>query len=627
MVDIIRRKNAQVQAEDVSAVGKATVSMINSIGSAVADAGSAIESAYEKHQKQKLKEQKYQEQVQENIYKAQEKIRADEQKAFDASDKIVAADMAGRLKNDLLRWNLEQRQNNPNFIGTAEHEKRMRDEYTRLSDKYGAGLGEAGRSEFTNRTQSAVNEFISNDVKWAYQQKLKKGEESAKQIAQTMNQTAGMYGANGDVEGFKQAHEESRQALKDYVSDVAPKGAKPALYEADKNSVVDFLMGMAETDPEKARAIMDNPELFKQIVPEDMLQNVNDIMRDTKTRDLNDKLTLVNFDLARGVDKKQKKKLEKLKKNAEKDLKNVEKEDFTDSSLASIRDEISQSVNKTIDYNLNLLKEEQKKQQNQQKIENSLAFMDNPILYRANLNRAFGESSYSNISQESDDKIGFNKQLDEKASEIYSLSDKVGDGKVDPATLQLIVRQVASITADNETGIVDDNIMKAYDGDIALRKAGASPEQLQTYHRLAQIAMTDTNFKQSVAALANKPDFNTMFLEKPARYTGLRSLFRTAKDDDTDYVEDLGRQAYMGAMNYMVQGRPEDALRYYDDKVAEAYDYIKRDVIDVDYVKRELAKMGSAMVELNGRMTKITGRLPNGEYIVESTGEKVNGNF
>lgn len=620
MVDIIRRKNADVEREDVSAIGRATVDMIDSIGSALLKTGTTIQKEKESEEKQ------YRADVAQNLKEAQTRM-ANEQKAFDASDKIVAADMAGRLKNDLLRWNMEQRQNNPNFIGTAEHEKRMRDEYSRLANKYGAGLGEAGKAEFTSKTQGAVNEFIGNDVKWAYQQKLKKGEESAKQIAETMNQNAKLYGANGDVEGFKQAHEEDRQALKDYVGDIAPKGSKPALYEADKNSVIDFLMGMAETDPEKARAIMDNPELFKQVVPETMLQNVNDIMRDTKTRDLNDKLTLVNFDLARGVDKKQKKKLEKLKKDIEKEQKKVDSTDYTDSSLASIKDEVSQSVNKTIDYNLNLLKEEQKKQQNQQKIENSLAFMDNPILYRANLNRAFGESSYSNISQEADDKIGFNKQLDEKASEIYSLSDKVGDGKVDPATLQLIVRQVASITADNETGIVDDNIMKTYDADIALRKAGASPEQLQTYHGLVQMAMTDTNFKQSVAALANKPDFNTMFLEKPARYTGLRSLFRTAKDDDTDYVEDLGRQAYMGAMNYMVQGRPEDALRYYDDKVAEAYDYIKRDVIDVDYVKRELAKMGSAMVELNGRMTKITGRLPNGEYIIESTGEKVNGNF
>lgn len=627
MVDIIRRKNAQVQAEDVSAVGKATASMINSIGSAVAGAGTAIESAYKKRQAQKLKEQQYQEQVQENIAKAQEKIRADEQKAFDASDKLVAADMAGRLKNDLLRWNLDQRQNNPNFVGTPEHEKAMRDEYSRLADRYSAGLGEAGRAEFTSKTQNAVNDFVSNDVKWAYQQKLKQGEKSAQTIAETMNQNAKLYGANGDAEGFKQAHEEARSQLSDYAEGTGMQGAKPAMYEADKRSVENYIMGLAETDPEKARAIMDNPELFKEIVPEGMLQNVNEIVRDTKTNDLNDKLTVINFDLARGVSDKQKKKLERIKKDTEKELKNVEKQDFTDSSLSAIKNEVGETVNKTIDYNINLRKAEIEKAQNQQKIENSLAFMDNPILYRANLNRAFGKSSYSNISQEADDKIGFNKQLDEKASEIYSLSDKVGDGKVDPATLQLIVRQVASITADDKTGIVDDNIMKAYDGEIALRKAGASPEQLQTYHGLVQMAMTDTNFKQSVAALANKPDFDTMFLDKRARYTGLRSLFRTAKDDDTDYVEDLGRQAYFGAMNLMYQGKPEEALSYYDGQVAKAYDYIKRDIIDVDYVKKELAKMGSAMVELNGRMTKITGRLPNGEYIVESTGEKVNGNI
>lgn len=625
MVDIVRRKNINYTVPDVKSGGIALGNAIKDLGGTVEKIGTKIQSA------QEAKDKQYQAQVQQNLKTAQTRM-ANEQKAFDAADKLVAADMAGRLKNDLLRWNLEQRQNNPNYIGTAEHEKRMRDEYARLSNVYGQGLGEAGRAEFTTKTQSAVNEFIGNDVKWAYQQKLKQGEKSAQTIAETMNQNAKLYGANGDAEGFKQAHEEARSQLSDYAEGTGMQGAKPAMYEADKRSVENYIMGLAETDPEKARAIMDNPELFKQIVPETMLQNVNEIVRDTKTNDLNDKLTIVNFDLARGVSDKQKKKLERIKKDTEKELKNVEKQDFTDSSLSAIKNEVGETVNKTIDYNINLRKAEIEKAQNQQKIENSLAFMDNPILYRANLSRAFPKSSLENtkgadILNEKDSGFEAEKALDAKAKEIYSLSDKVGDGKVDPATLQLIVRQVASITADDKTGIVDDNIMKAYDADIALRKAGASPEQLQTYHGLVQMAMTDTNFKQSVAALANKPDFDTMFLEKPARYTGLRSLFRTAKDDDTDYVEDLGRQAYMGAMNYMVQGRPEDALRYYDDKVAEAYDYIKRDVIDVDYVKRELAKMGSAMVELNGRMTKITGRLPNGEYIIESTGEKVNGNF
>ena len=301
MVDIIRRKNAQVQAEDVSAVGKATVSMINSIGSAVADAGSAIESAYEKHQKQKLKEQKYQEQVQENIYKAQEKIRADEQKAFDASDKIVAADMAGRLKNDLLRWNLEQRQNNPNFIGTAEHEKRMRDEYTRLANKYGAGLGEAGRAEFTTKTQNAVNEFIGNDVKWAYQQKLKKGEESAKQIAETMNQTAGMYGANGDVEGFKESHKEARQQLADYAEETGMQGAQPALYELDKKSLIDFYTNMAQTNPRKAKMLLEDADQFKETVPEDMLSGVNDIIKQSQVNALNETLGAINKEVSDAV--------------------------------------------------------------------------------------------------------------------------------------------------------------------------------------------------------------------------------------------------------------------------------------------------------------------------------------
>lgn len=623
MVDIIRRKNVDVVSPDVSSGMKATANMVSTIGKGI---GSAIESYGKKLEKEELKaDADYRKQVEKNIIS--------EQKAFDAADKLVAADMAGRLKNDLLRWNLEQRQNNPNFIGTAEHEKRMRDEYARLANKYGVGLGEAGRAEFTTKTQSAVNEFIGNDVKWAYQQKLKQGEKSAQTIAETMNQNAKLYGANGDVEGFKEAHKENRKNLKEYAETAMPAGAGQALNELDTKSINQFISGLAQTNPEQAKAIMDSMERFKEIVPDETLQDISNQKRIADQQRLSDEIIILNAGIANSKDKKEQKKLTKARDARKKELDKIGDKDYEAESLAELHKQVSDSVGKEIDYQLNLHKKQQEEAIAAQKLDNALAFMDNPILYRANLDRAFPKSGMENVKGrdillgKESDVFEAEKELDKKASEIYSLSDKVGDGKVDPATLQLIVRQVASITADDKTGVIDDNILKAYDADIALRKAGASPEQLQTYHKLAQIAMTDTNFKQSVAALANKPDFNTMFLDKQARYTGLRSLFRKAKDDDTDYVEDLGRQAYMGAMNYMVQGRPEDALRYYDDKVAEAYDYIKRDVIDVDYVKRELAKTGSAMVELNGRMTKITGRLPNGEYIIESTGEKVNGNF
>ena len=375
MVDIIRRKNAQVEAEDISAVGKATVGMINSIGSAVAGAGSAIE----KSQARKAKEQKYQEQVQENIAKAQEKIRANEQKAFDAADKLVAADMAGRLKNDLLRWNLEQRQNNPNYIGSAEHEKAMRDEYARLANKYGASLGEAGRAEFTTKTQSAVNEFIGNDVKWAYQQKLKQGEESAKQIAETMNKTAGMYGANGDVEGFKEAHKESREKLKEYIEDTAPAGANPALYELDKKSLVDFMTNMAQTNPVKAKAIMDSMENFKEVVPDEMLQGVNDIIGESVNNKLHDDLVLVNAGLENSKKgSPQHRELEKQKKQLEKDIKKAGEEDYSEKSLSAIHKEVSDSVKPVLEKSLGESALIAKKEHEEEKVARFQEFMKLP---------------------------------------------------------------------------------------------------------------------------------------------------------------------------------------------------------------------------------------------------------
>ena len=167
MVELIRRKNANIQRVDVSSGAKEFARAVSSFGDTVGNIGKNITRSYNKEQAQEQKE--YQAQVESNL-KAEQTRLANEKKSFDAADKLIAADMAGRLKNDLLRWNLEQRQNNPSYIRTPEHEQRMRNEYARLSSKYGQGLGEAGMAEFQNKTQSAVNEFIGNDVKWAYQQ-------------------------------------------------------------------------------------------------------------------------------------------------------------------------------------------------------------------------------------------------------------------------------------------------------------------------------------------------------------------------------------------------------------------------------------------------------------------------
>lgn len=376
MVDIIRRKNVNLQSPDVSSGAIAMTNAVKKIGEGIGKLGEKYSAKLQKEEEKADKE--YQEQVKQNLKTEQDRL-VSEQKAFDASDKIVAADRIGRLKNDLLRWNMAQRENNPNYIGTPEHERAMRDEYSRLSSKYGAGLGEAGSAEFTEKTQSAVNDFINNDVKWAYRQKIKQGEESAKKIAETMNQNAAMYGANGDVEGFKEAHKEGREQLKDYINDVAPAGAAQALKELDRKSLIDFYTNLAQTDPVKAKALLDSMENFQTTVPDDMLQAANDTTTQAVNRDLNDKLILVNAGIENTKkDRKQQKELEKQKKQIEKDIKKALEEDYTEKSLSEIHKEVSDAVAPVLEKSLGESALIAKKEHEEEKVARFGEFMKLP---------------------------------------------------------------------------------------------------------------------------------------------------------------------------------------------------------------------------------------------------------
>lgn len=625
MVDIVRRKNAEITPErayqgDVykhkrmEAIGGA----VSSVAKLATQYGESVVKKEEKEFTTKLKQLQEQQKAEKSLY-------VDQKKAYDASDKLVASDMAGRLKSDLLRWNLDQRASNPTTIDSREHESAMRAEYERLSKKYSVGLGEAGMSEFKSKTQDSVNTFINNDIKWAYEQKVKQGEAAARSSAMQIEQTSGLYGANGDILGYKDNYSKESENLRKYMNNVSPENTNKAMIELGANSVKSFVSELAQKDPVAAKNIIENPEMFKEIVPEELIQDLSESVHSAKEQQLKETRVLLNAGIANEKDSKKKKELEKKKKQVEKDIEKLGETDYADEAIEGLRQDLKKSVDKSIDYKINLMKAEEEKMKNQIRVENSLAFMDNPIIYRAKVGdeQLLNEETYKNFPK-----------LKTLQNEIYDLSDKVGDGNVDPVVLHKIVEQVASITLGDD-GNTDVNILKAFDAELALRKAGANPEQLQTFHKLTANAMTDSEFKTKVAALASKPNFDTMFLEnKASRDRSLlspASWVRTAKEDDIAYVEKMGREAYLGAMERLSNPENpmalEEALKFYDDKVAEAYDFIKRDVIDVDYVKNQLAKMGHAMVELNGNMTKIVGRLPNGEYIVESTGEKVNGGF
>ena len=162
-----------------------------------------------------------------------------------------------------------------------------------------------------------------------------------------------MYGANGDVDGFKESHKESRDKLKEYIENTAPAGASPALYELDKKSLVDFMTNLAQTDPVKAKAIMDSMENFKEVVPDDMLQGVNDIVSESVNRGLNEKRILLNAGIENS--KKgtpQRRELEKQKKQLEKDIKKAQEQDYSEQSLGQIHKEVSDAVKPVLEKSL-----------------------------------------------------------------------------------------------------------------------------------------------------------------------------------------------------------------------------------------------------------------------------------
>lgn len=607
MVDIIRRKNVDLVSPDVSSGAKATAGAIKTIGTGI---GSVMEKYGKKAELEQEKANKeYQAEVQQNLKEAQTRL-VNEQKAFDAADKMVATDRAGRLKNDLLRWNLAQRENNPSYIGTAEHEKRMRDEYARLSNLYGQGLGEAGKAEFQEKTQSAVNEFISNDVKWAYQQKIKAGEESAKQIAETMNKTAGMYGANGDVEGFKEAHKESRDKLKEYIENTAPAGANPALYELDKKSLVDFMTNMAQTDPVKANAIMDSMENFKEVVPDDMLQGVNDIIGESVNNNLKDKLILVNA----GIENSKKgtperRELEKQKKKIEKDIKEAEKEDYSEKSLGQIHKEVSDAVKPVLEKSLGESALIAKKEHEEEKVARFQEFMKLPTPENLKWFEEDNQMSYAkpekNMSELPEDMKSQKQRNNELLENMMKYRENFGNVSMVEisdykGTKQMFddFKTLAQTDADRD-GNTDNVLLKALTALNNAKQESVSEEDYNDYQILVNKTLFDATYKKQINDFI---DNTKNYL--PDNFWDSPRLLGSERTRLTEQMESRTRDVLKAVLKEWKEGQMSEAdiTKMYLAGVEKAYNDTVGDYLglDMNAVVQRYKEKGISPVNIHG---------------------------
>lgn len=622
MVDIIRRKNVNLESPDVSSGAKATANAVRTIGSGIGSAMQKYGARLEREQEKSDKE--YTAEVQQNLKEAQTRL-VNEQKAFDASDKIVAADMAGRLENDLLRWNLEQRAKSPSYIGTAEHEKRMRDEYARLSNLYGQGLGEAGREEFTKKTQSTVNDFIGNDVKWAYQQKIKQGEESAKQIAETMNKTAGMYGANGDVDGFKESHKESRDKLKEYIENTAPAGASPALYELDKKSLVDFYTNLAQTDPVKAKALLDSMENFKETVPDDMLQGVNDIVSESVNRGLNEKRILLNAGIENS--KKgtpQRRELEKQKKQLEKDIKKAQEQDYSEQSLGQIHKEVSDAVKPVLEKSLGESALIAKKEHEEEKVARFGEFLKLPTPENLKFFEEDNQMSYAkpekNMSELPEDMKTQTQKNNELLENMMKYRENFGNVSMVEisdykGTKQMFddLKTLAQTDSDRD-GNMDNVLMKSLVALNNAKQQSISQSDYNNYERLVNKILFDASAKQQINQFIEntKNYMPDNFWDSP-RLTG------SERTRINEQMESRMRDVFRGVIdawgNSDISG--EELTKMYLAGVEKAYNDTVSDYlgIDMNAVVQRYKEKGISPVTIHGVDYLYDGVDPSGNPI------------
>ena len=609
MVEIIRRKNAQVQAEDFSKVQKASVYAIKEVGNLISEMAGGVEQAIS------------------NDAKIEQARQAQGQKAFDASDKLVGADMAGRLKNDLLRWNLDQRQNNPNFVGTPEHEKAMRDEYSRLADRYSAGLGEAGKAEFTSKTQSAINDFVSNDVKWAYQQKLKQGEESARTLAKNMNQNAGMYGANGDVEGFKEAHEEARKQLEDYADETGMKGAQPALYEVDKNSMVDFYTNMAETDPRKAKMLLEDPEQFKETVPESMLSGVNDIVKESQLNDLNDKLEETKLGLHESKKgSPQHRELEKQKKKLEKEIKEVEESDVSEKSLGAIHKEVSDAVKPILEKSLGENALIEKREHEADKVKRMQDFLTLPTNETLHWFEEENQMSYTpnveNMSELPEDMKSQKQKNNDLINNMMKYRENFGNVSMIEisdykGTKQMFddFKTLAQTDSDKD-GNVDNVLLKAL---VALNNAKGeqiSQSDYNNYEQIVNKVLYDASFKKQINDFI---DNTSHYL--PDRFWDRSRTLGSMRTRLNEQMESRTRDVLVSTIDEWNKGQMsgEDITKMYLAGLEKAYNDTVSNFLgfDMNQVIKDYKETGFAIANIHGIDYSYKGTDSNGNPIWE----------
>lgn len=519
----------------------------------------------------------------------------------DANDSVIAADNAGKLENDLLRYNEQIKADRPEYVGTREYEQDLRNKADEYNQQYGAGMGAKGTSAYTKSSNDKVNAIIDSNIRWSFSEKTKKGEAGAQALAEKYAGDSKYFGENLDLDGFNINKTTNREALTEYIDKVSPAHKTAALYEADKKAAMNFLSGIAEKDPELAQQYLSSDENLKRVLGTEMLDNVGAIYDSAKLRQKEVQRTQLQAKLESEPDKKEKKQIQKQIDALDKQ--STDTTERESESLAAIRREITPDIEKAIKRGQGTRALQQKETDTKAQVETFKGFVAKP--------------TYETIVKTP------NTALRKSMESYYDSMGEVSQNVVPDVDVAVpaIVENCKKLTTMNiqPDGDMSPVLETAYSCLTDLGKRGLTDNEMQGMREYFQKIVTEPYFKEGTERIVNGALNGNWY-----------------PSDAQDIMRKQSKQAqynaFFGAMDILTKGKdnPDAAVQSATDYMYNARQATfaklanNRYGIDVDKLKKQLDNGKDAFVDLgNGNMSYFRGFDANGNILVEPAMTKV----
>lgn len=245
MVDFIREKTRQYVADQSGAIRQGQMAQN------VSDWGNVIQSAG------KLG------------ISAAKQVRADRKAQLklqeEADQQIINTQIGSRAETDLLEWNIKQIQAGVD-PSSDEYTQKLYAKRDELYQPYLEQMGsEKGRSILQKQGLDAAEKIRrSNISKVAKNRQQAQAQRAFAEVTGNIQNDAREFGKLGDWEGFKEAIKRDRDSVIKYAK--ANGNPEVAEFQFDSANIMNYLSGLAESDPETVVAMLDDQESLRDIV-------------------------------------------------------------------------------------------------------------------------------------------------------------------------------------------------------------------------------------------------------------------------------------------------------------------------------------------------------------------------